>query len=81
MGYRVILRGWSWSGGSWSGESGNAEFGISWIGLCEITISEWGFLQVFRTRRTCVELVVELVVFYVVLVELVENKDLLHKSL
>ena len=40
MGYRMILRGWSWSGGSWSGESGNAEFGISWIGLCEITISE-----------------------------------------
>ena len=28
-----------------------------------------------RTRRTCVELVVELVVFYVVLVELVKFKD------
>ena len=40
-----------------------------------------GFLQVFGTRRTCVELVVELVVFYVVLVELVENKDLIQKSL
>ena len=34
-----------------------------------------------RTRRTCVELVVELVVFYVVLVELVETKDLIQKSL
>ena len=30
--------------------------------------------------RTCVELVVELVVFYVVFVELVENKDLIQKS-
>ena len=66
-----------WSGGFWG--SWAPEW---WWGRREHDFRV-GVLEVWpgrRTRRTCVELVVELVVFNEVLVELVENKDLIHKS-
>ena len=82
MGSALIL-GLRGCGGGGVGDSG-ARGPRNGGGVGESTISEWGSLKCGlgrRTRRTCVELVVELVVFYVVLVELVENKDLIHKSL